>query len=319
MAAIPIWKDKIVDLGTSSTYFRIRAGADTIYQGKAVARPGESNAKVRVNDICSDYLGNALPTITDRTYTAITLPTFYLEKSSNGLSWTSVQTINFYPDWSYDYGFTGSNLSFPINGRVDSRMFILSTVLEKSSPLNAYYYNSSGTSTTRSATISPSPGTGTAAFKADAVAGTVRISINGSDHYVVTDCARYALYYVNAYGGWDQFLIEGNDLEVDSLERFIREQEYDNTNIRNAGKVNYVNDITKTWTFNSGWLKDEQASRMHHLLDSCLVYLCDISTGTFIPVIVTTDVCDYKTRKNQGGRVVNYTFNVELAQNRIRR
>ena len=136
---------------------------------------------------------------------------------------------------------------------------------------------------------------------------------------MVTDCAKYALYYINDFGGWDQFLIEGNDLEVDNLTRFISERGYNNTSQANAGRVNYVNEITKGWTFNTGWMNDTAGSRMHHLINSCLVYLVEISTRYTYPVIITSNSCEYKTYKNQGRQVVNYSFTVELAQNRIRR
>ena len=63
MAAIPIWKDRVIDLGAASVEFRITSGGNTIYSGKSIARPGEANAKVRINDICADFLSNALPKI----------------------------------------------------------------------------------------------------------------------------------------------------------------------------------------------------------------------------------------------------------------
>jgi hypothetical protein len=58
---------------------------------------------------------------------------------------------------------------------------------------------------------------------------------------------------------------------------------------------------------------------MHHLINSPLVYLCHISSGDMIPVIMKTNTCEYKTFKNQGRRMVEYTMQVELSQNRIRR
>lgn len=318
MSAIPIWKDKVVDLGSSAVAFRISADGTVIYTGKAFIKPGASTAKVRINDICADYLQMALPTLTTQTYTAMSLPSFKVQKKPYS-TWNDVTTVQFYNDWSYDYGFTGDSLSFPINARIDSRMFVFNSVLDKATPLTCNYRSSGGSTTARSVTISPSPGTGTGVWKANAVANTVRMTINGINYYVVTDCAQYALYYVNAYGGWDQFLIEGNSIESDSVDRVTREMEYDNTSIVNRGTDNFVSDITKTWTFNSGWLTDAEASRMHHLLNSCLVYLCDIASGDFIPVIMSTNTCEYKTFKNQGRQMARYTFTVELAQNRIRR
>lgn len=317
MAAIPIWKDKIVDLGTASVLFRITTGGTTIYSGRATARPGESTAKVRINDICADYLTNPLPSLTDQSYTALTLPTFVVQKKPSG-TWTNVTSVQFYPDWSYDYGATPSDLSCPINGRVDNRMTILFTGLEMSS-LAASYHRTSGTSTSRSVSLPSTPATGTGAFKANAISGVDRITIKSRVYYPVGACYKYALYYVNAYGGWDQFLLEGNDLEADELTRHIREMEYDNNLLVNRGMDNYVSEISKTWTLHSGALTDDQASRMHHLLNSNCVYLCHIASGDMIPVIMRTNTCEYKTIKNQGRRMVEYTMQVELAQNRIRR
>lgn len=319
MAAIPIWKDKLVTLSSSSAIeFRITMNGTVIYTGKATKRPGAASIVAKINEICADYLSSVLPTRTDRAWTGMSLPSFAVQTKS-GSTWSTQETVQFYPNWSYDYGFSGNNLSFPINGRLDRGMWLFASVLAKATPLNATYRISSGSSSTRAVTISPSPGTGTGVWKVSAVANTVRITVNGNEYSVVTNCAKFALYYVNAYGGWDQFLIEGNDMEVDSLERFIREQEYDNNSILNAGKVNYVNDITKSWTLNSGWMSNDAGLRMHHLLNSCLVYLFDIATGDFIPVTISTNSCEYKTRKNQGRSMVNYSFTVTLAQNRIRR
>ena len=318
MAAVPIWKDKIVALATSTVDFRIVADGVVIYSGRAYVKPGDTYANARINEICADYLAHALPTLTDRTFTSFNLPSFVVQVKS-GTSWVNQTTVQFYPDWSYDYSFSSENLSAPINGRVDSRMLILFSILNTASPLTANYRRTGGTTTARSISFSPTPGSGTGAFKVDALSGVERITIKSVNYYVVTDCAKFALYYVNAFGGWDQFLIEGNDMEVDDITRYIQEVEYDNNTISARGMVNFVNEVKKSWTLNSGLLDDDQASRMHHLLNSPLVYLCDIPTGEMIPVIMKTNTCEYKTFSNQGNRMVNYTMQVELAQNRIRR
>ena len=318
MAAIPIWKDKVVDLGGASVEFRITPGGNTIYSGKAIARPGEANAKVRINDICADYLSHALPTITDRTFTSFALPAFVVEKKSGG-SWTTIDTITFYNDWSYDYGFSGVLLSDPINGKVTADMFILYSRLNITANISATYHKTDGTTSTRTSSVSPTPNDGTSAFDAGAVSDTAKVVIGSLTYPVVADCYKYALYYVNAYGGWDHLLVEGNDIEVDSLARHTMDREYDNTNIVNRGRVNYVNEVTKSWSLNTGLLTDDEASRMHHLVNSPLVFLCEIASATFIPVVITDTSCEYKTYRNQGNRMFNYQLTIELAQNRIRR
>ena len=322
MAAIPIWKDKVMDLLLAACDFKIVDTSTTpstlLYMGRSVARPGEATAKARINDICADYLVNALPTLTDRTFTSFNLPPLRVQ-SGNGGVWGIIGDVTFYNDWSYDYGFTGDVLSVPINGKVTKDMFILYSKKEISANISAVYRKTDGTTTTRTTTISPTPAYGTCCFDAGAVSSANRVAISGTYYPIVADCYKFALYYVNAYGGWDQLLVEGNDMETDSLERHIREQEYDNTNIVNRGKVNYVNEVTKSWTLNTGLLNDDEASRMHHLINSPMVYLCLIASSTFIPVVITTNTCEYKTYKNQGNRMFNYQLGIELAQNRIRR
>ena len=226
-------------------------------------------------------------------------------------------------------------MSFPINGRIDSRMPIVWTGLNVSQVnITIYYRNGSYVQVFIPIAISNdfnadfnadfsrsvrSAGSGTAVFLPSAWNDVDRIVVGNSTFKVVTECAKYALYYVNAHGGWDCFLIEGNTLEADTLKRNTREVEYDNRDIQNRGIQNYVNEITKGFTFHTGWLLDDQGERMHHLINSTDVYMYDIANEEMIPVIIPTTSCEYKTYKNQGNRMVNYTIQVQIAQNRIRR
>ena len=341
MAAVPIWKDAFVTLGTGdSILYRVILSdtSEVIYSGKAYKRPGETNITARVNDICADYLVNVLPYLSQTEFTRITLPvTFLVQASSNGSTWTTKGTLQFLNDWSYDYSYNAATMgmSFPINGHLDSRMPIVWTGLNVSSVTATIYfkdgtsafatipveistdfnadYNSDFSRSVRSA------GSGTAVFLQSAWRNVDRIVVGRSTFKVVTDCAKYALYYVNAFGGWDSFLIEGNTMEADSLKRYTREIVYDNRDIQNRGIHNYVNEVTKGFTFHTGWLLHDQGERMHHLINSTDVYLYDIASQEMIPVTIPMTSCEYRTFKNQGNRLVNYTIQVEVAQSRIRR
>ena len=342
MAAIPLWKDKFITLATSgdSILYRIvlTDTSEVIYSGKAYRRPGETNIVARINDICADYIQNVLPTLSQAEFTQLTLPVnFKVQASSNGSTWADKGTAQFINDWSYDYGYNPATMgmSFPINGRIDARMPIVWTGLNVSQ-VNATITFSDGTTAQVIIAVEitndfnadfnadfsrsvRSAGSGTAVFLLSAWDNVAGISIGRASYKVVTDCARYALYYVNAYGGWDTFLIEGNSLEADSLKRYTREEVYDNTDIQNRGVFNYVNEITKGFTFHTGWLLQDQGEKMHHLINSTDVYLYDMTNGQMIPVIIPMSTCEYKTFKNQGNNLVNYTLQVEIAQNRIRR
>ena len=339
--AVPIWKDYFVNLGTGdSTLYRIilTDTSDVIYSGKAHKRPGETNNTIRINDICADYLENVLPNLSQAEFSDLSLPlSFKVQSSSDGSTWTDKDTIQFLNDWSYDYDYDAATMgmSFPINGRIDSRMPIVWTGLEVSEVTATIYF----TDGTTNEVIIPveisadfnddynddfarsvrSAGSGTAVFLPSAWDNVDKIVVGLSTFKVVTDCAQYALYYVNAYGGWDCMLMDGNPLEADTLKRYTKEVVYDNSDIKNRGIQNYVNEITKGFTLQTGWLLNDQGLMMMHLINSTNVYLYDIAQGQMIPVIIPSTTCEYKTYKNQGNRLVNYTLQVQVAQNRIRR
>lgn len=340
MAAVPIWKDHYTTLGTGdSIRYRIIL-ADTsavIYSGRAYKRPGETNILARINDICADYITNVLPQLSQAEFTRISLPVTFRVQTLSGSTWSTKESVQFTNDWSYDYSYNAATMgmSFPITGNIDIRMPIVWTGLNVSQVNATIYYtdgryarviipvaisndfnadfNSDFSKSVRSA------GSGTAVFLPSAWDNVARIVVGSSTFRVVTDCAKYALYYINAYGGWDSLLIEGNTMEVDNLKRYTREMVYDNRDIQNRGIQNYVNEIDKGFTFHTGWLLHDQGERMHHLINSPDVYLYDIAAGEMIPVIIPMTSCEYRNFSNNGNMLVDYTIQVQIAQNMIRR
>ena len=344
--ALPIWKDKIIDLGFPSIQFRIYDSGNSVslYDGVAYAKPGEQTAKVRINDICADYLENILPTIVNGSVSGIAMKRFGVQVRLPGDAWQSLEDVTFYNNWSYDYDFDPevSGLACPINGRIDARQPIMYSAYDKAQ-VNVTLVFKNGTTQTLVIPITGGggglsgdfnsdfsndflisrgegiDGYGTIVIRADSYADLDRVVIGGKTYKVVTECAKYVLYYVNAFGGWDSLLIEGNSLEDDNLNRFTREVVYDNRQIYNRGIHNYLNEVTKGFTFHSGLLLDDQGERMHHLINSTFVYLYDIANGDLIPVTIPTTSCEYKTFSNQGNRLVEYTIQVDVAHNRVRR
>ena len=336
MAAVPIWKDFFARF--SGVYRIIVADTeDVIYSGHAVPKPGETSAQVRINDICADYLDNVLPALSQAEFTRITLPVTFKVQLRQETQWVDISTAQFINDWSYDYGYDAATMgmSFPINGHIDARMPIVWTGLNVSEVTATITFKDGTTAQVIIAVAISndfnadfnadfsrsvrSAGSGTAVFLPDAWDNVDKITVGESTWEVITNCAEYALYYVNAYGGWDSLLIEGNTLEVDTLKRYTREVVYDNRDIQNRGIDNYVNEVTKGFTFHTGWLTGDQGERMHHLINSTNVYMYDIARQQMIPVTIPTTTCEYKTFKNQGNQLVNYTIQVQIAQNRIRR
>lgn len=336
--ANPIWKDFYVNLGTAeSVHFRILVGDDVIYTGKAFKRPRKALNEIRINDICADYLEHVFPALEQTTFTGSNQPLTFVIQIKTGTTWTTRASVQFDNDWSYDYDYNPAimGMSFPVNNKIDIRQWVVFTAYNAST-ITATITLANGSSFDVIIPVEISDDfnddynfdfsqsvraaqTGTAVFDLSQWGDVRSLTIGNKVFKVVNNCNRYALYYVNAYGGWDSLLIEGSHSISDNLTRHTRETEYDNRNIQNRGVHNYVNEIVKTMTLHTSWLSDDESSRMHHLLNSTNVYLGDLVTGQMIPVILTDTRTDYKTYKSNGGRLVNYTINVTIAQERIRR
>lgn len=338
--ALPIWKDYFFTLPDAADVatFTIYADGTAIYSGRAYKRPGADAIEIRVNDICADWLSSVLPDLGQAAFSALALPSFALRYSYDTGGGTAVVgtlgPVTFLPDWSYDYGYDADRdgMAFPINGRIAPGMLVTYSFPSASS-ITAVIHTAGGDYTViipiaitadfnddfndDFAGAARSDAGGTVVINTLAWSDVLAVDIGDITYNVADGCHDYALYYTNAYGGWDFLLMEGASSEADGLTRHTIDTDYDNRDIRNRGRRNYVNEITKRWTLHTGWLSDEESSRMHHLLNSTNVYLYDIAAGDMIPVVLTGTETPYKTYKTDG--MVQYTVEAQLAQERTRR
>lgn len=325
--AHPIWKDYYANLAPASVGsvgFAIMHDGKVIYTGKAYARPNEDYILVRINDICADYMVNNLG--------KETAMAFEIALDDEGI-WEVIDGVTFINDWSYDdkHDPQTMGMSAPINGHISPNQWLIYTDYQKDSvimdfdgetpfslviPLTISADFNADFNADFAKSVEASH-TDTALLNLSQFVGITSVSINGRVYKVVNGC-KYALYYRNAYGGWDSFLVEGNHKEVDELVRHTRETDYNNTILERA-KHNYANEITKKMTLHTSWLSDDEAARMHHLLNATEVYLCDIEEDKMIPVVLNSSTTEYKTYKNNGCKLVNYTIEIAFANDRIRR
>ena len=329
--AVPIWKDYYSNLGAyASRYFRIRVGSTTIYQGKAVRPASSGNLTVRINDICADYLAKKPGG------SALALPvTFVVQQSSNGSSWTSVESVAFNDDWSYVDGFdpSVSGMAFPITGYADIRQHIYQTRYASGSVTAYAYYGA----TTRSITLSLNTATGTTDLIRSLVhagAGYVdfdcaanatysgkkltAVTIGGVTYRITDKCPEYLLYYKNPFGGYDHLVLLGKCRRNRAGDRDTFVADYDNR-YKQREEWTFQNQVTESYTLNTGFLTDEQSEKMPYLLDSPDVYLVYLGAATtFIPVKIATDSYQVK-RFGRGESMVNYQFDVEVTQKEYKR
>lgn len=332
MAAQPIWKDYFVSLGTaSSIYYRISVGGTIVHEGRAYKRPGEYYNQIRINDICADILERRML----GEFYSVSLPlTFVISTSTNGTSWSTLTSVQFHNDWSYDRDYSLSDgMAFPITGRFVQGQWMTFTGVSSSSVVARVRYKSgsSGTITIPITINSAFPqslneaftnsvkacGGGTAVFNLASYASIDTITIGNATYKASDKCVKYCLYYRNEYGGFDFLDIEGNVVEHDSVNRNEVRLENDNRNIT-KGVLDQLNTIEKGWTLHSGFIGDG-GERMHHLLSSTDVYLCDLERNEMIPVVITNGDAEHLNYRNNGCKMVDFTIECKVAENRIRR
>lgn len=316
--ANPIWKDYYLTLGTKDSYqYRIEIDGVAAYEGVAHKRPGMGYVSIKLNDIVADYLSIELTALHDTYKLGGDVECAVITEDGE------LARVTFYADWSYDRNFNANlkGLSDPVNHRVT-----LATPLPFSSvDADEYEFESLSSSRTIYIHVDEERASYCMLNLREISSQEEDINVHASNtassqvYHIVDSCAKFALYYVNAYGGVDMLLIEGNHSERDNLTRYSRQVEYDNRNINNRGKGDYAVELSKTLTLHTSWLSDDEASRMHHLLNSPQVCLFDIALQQMIPVVLTNTTTEYKTYKGNGGKLVQYAIDVTLANDRVRR
>lgn len=336
--AIPIWKDKFVNLGSyASRYFRIQAGGTTIYSGRAYRAASSGYLFVRINDVCADYMGaKPLPVPYLSSSTMVFPVSFTVQSSADGSTWSTVETVDFNDDWSFVPGFdpSVSGMAFPVTGRIDLRQRIYQTRYTSGAVTAYARYGSTTQSIALTVRTTPPQdaflnslchaGAGYvvfdcadyASYNGEALAS---VTIGTATYDVAKSCPQKVLYYKNPFGGYDHLLIEGNALRSRSVQRETFVADYDN-DYRNRERWDFQNEVTETWTLNTGLLTLDETARMPYLLDSPLVFLADLDNpSAIVPALVVTDSYQAETYAVKGSRMKNHTFDVKVAQNEYRR
>ena len=146
------------------------------------------------------------------------------------------------------------------------------------------------------------------------------VIINAPDKRTVltskNTCAKYAIYYLNPLGGWDQLLIEGKVLKTIKLEGKLFKRNFDN-NTNEFQNKHYLKNLTTSYKLTTGYLTDEQAKLMPNLIETTKAYLCELDTNRYIPVLINNNSVDIKTYRNQGRKLFTYTIDVQESQNKF--
>ena len=302
----PIWKDYSNSATTDSFIeYHINLDGDIIYSGKAYKYPDNSKITWSINEAVSNYLGNGIY-FTDGIHQIPDYSKDFFMEVNTGDKY--IET--FYNSWAYkdtDYW-----LSDPIDFRVDQRQWLpvsfLSTNYDQITVNGRVYAalkeNDGWTVMTR-----------LGKYILDCNAGVSVIGADGNRLNYKIASGDYVLYYSNAYGGWDSLLCNGTSRKTDNIEHLNYRKK--SANQSQFSKINYQNNITPTWSLNTGI--NVNGSKMYHLLESTMVYLHNLETNEIIPVVITNSSCDYLNYTNNGKKPYYYTITVEESNQKLRK
>lgn len=326
----PICRDTFHEITTTkqSVEYTIKLGNTTIYQGRAYKQPNTNLIRFNINKLVYMYLNSKLPnffSVDNNQF--LNEITDYYKKFNLYVDGVFSRSYYFYNDYSYNFTPTALRatddntiiLSQPINKNIDRRqvfLYSLFTPVLNDLPTNIIYRDeyhiiqNTLTTTTNQWLILDD--------KLYQHPNATKLSVNGDTYNVIDSCYKYCLYYVNSLGGWDSYLIGGNNKKTDNLTRYSTIKNFDNTTTDFEQK-NYVTIIKPKIVLHTNWLNDDESSRMFNLLESNEVYLHDLDSGEILPVNIVNNSVEYKTFTNSGKHKYNYTIEVEIAQTKIRR
>ena len=317
----PIWKTTTVDIsGKAYVGYTVSTDGYPVYSGRAYLMPGEEKISFELNEIVRDYVDNYFwwrpgyqtPSGWNRTFT--------LEAPDAGIT----ADYMFTKDWSYDeYKYSSASslvcLNDPIIPEVPAGAYVPICVFSRTgNSVVRFHYNPgyahivANTTTLNNQRQARWLFTSTSGYK---------YGYDGKPgiYQGVDACsAPYAIYYENAYGGIDCMPINGNVTATDKITSYTTKNAV-RVPTRDFAYRRYLNDDTKTWELKTRWLTDEQSAKMHHLIESTMVYLYDVAADELIPVVIDESSLTYKTFRNQKRKLYNYTFKVKESQNKIRK
>ena len=299
---IAIWKDINVNLQSSQDKepYTIYVDGVAVYNGISYGIGGHS---IRINDVVADYFTRQHPSLGSAEEKAVIS---VIVKNNAG---TTVFSDTIIPDYSYSEIAYSKDMPYaPIDRRIDCRMPFVGTIYNAIGR-NVYFDTSKQIITTE---VGKS-------FALTIPQNVDVVTVGANEWQVVDGCDRYALYYINAFGGWDFLLCSGRHTESVSYTRNETKVKYDNSTPSAKGVDNWVNEESRTITLRTGFLTDRGAKNLPHLIGSPNVYLYDIESKTLQAVTISDTTANVNSYMANGAKPFQYTINVKIAQDFIRR
>ena len=316
----PTWQDVFVPIPRTSddessiTYSVSVMNNETseyevVYRGNAVFT--DKDPEINITEIVRDYVEDKISISGEAGYTQkIDLTKVILNTGEEGDN--LVASLYYYYDYSFDKDFKLTR-NMPILNYFDVRQNIFLSFLNLSGETNIIRISAGG----RLLRLRfDTPGI----FHHKLAHYDGNIIVNAPDKSTTltskNTCAKYAIYYLNPLGGWDQLLIEGKVVKTIKLENKSYKRNFDN-NTNEFENKHYLKNLTTSYKLTTGYLTDAQAKLMPNLIETTKAYLCELDTNNYIPVLINTTSVDIKTYRNQGRKLFTYTIEVQESQNKF--
>lgn len=122
----------------------------------------------------------------------------------------------------------------------------------------------------------------------------------------------YILYYVNTLGAIDWIICDKKNSVTYNADRHSMTM-YANIQDRTKfGKINYLNNTTKTWSLNTDIMNDVQSKQMYKVFNSEYLWLYDVDKGQINSVVL--EDASLKIKRFDTDKVYNYTITVKSSQ-----
>lgn len=300
----PIWKNQDIvltgDAGSSIEWI-LTANGSQVYKARGYF-DGDGRLVVRLNDVLRYYMDTVLnPLLTDVAQDSGGYLSGVLAVGDGLSGYVTECEYVTWNDCSYDYSDDRVILSDPIETVFDSRQIIPVSFIGRQGETILSSIRRVGVTNRKK----------TDRFSAYNSVNTVMFDMTGYSQLTVQafgiesdellfgkkdSCATHSLIYLNAYGGFDSLLVKGKTVRTDSIttDKYTRTRE---ASAHHSVKV-LKKEISATWTLFTHYLTERQSMKMHHLLESTLVWLHDLDSGEIIPVNISNEEMEYKTMRN---------------------
>lgn len=305
----PVWKDFIISFDDDAE-FTLMENDREFFKAHIYPKPNETKSNFYLNKIMQDYVYlkplDALFSGSDVQYHNDGLKRIELKREGNN----AITEYYFKYDYSYednnDLLLTEFILPYFVKGQ-----YVLLTFRNETTETKLYSYQIGGIATTIS--INPFE------YKTIKIStgNNSQIIINGKIYPIVDACrTNYVLYYLNSKGGWCSLPVEGRVTKRDSLNTFEFTRNYNNT-LPEFGRMRYLSEYNTTYTFNTGWIKEEDVEKVVDMLESNMLYVHILDDDKIVPLLLDNTNVDYK-KKSLQEKLIYYQFEATTAQSKVR-